>query len=54
MAGWHHQCNGCELGQTPGEKSKGQGGQACCSSWGHKESDMTEQLNNNNIDRNAD
>ena len=24
-----------------------QGGLACCGSWGHKESDMTEQLNNN-------
>ena len=23
----------------------GQGGLACCNSWGHKESDMTEQLN---------
>ena len=23
----------------------GQGGLACCGSWGHKESDMTEQLN---------
>ena len=25
----------------------GQGGLACCSPWGHKESGMTEQLNNN-------
>ena len=23
----------------------GQGGLACCGSWGHKESNMTEQLN---------
>ena len=27
----------------------GQGSLACCSPWGCKESDMTEQLNNNNI-----
>ena len=45
MAGQHHWCN--ELGQTP-EDGEGQGGLVCCSSWGHKESDMTGQLNNNN------
>ena len=45
-AGWHHWCNGHELGQTSGE-GKGQGGLACCSLWGHKESDMTGWLNNN-------
>ena len=45
MAGWHHQC---KLGQTPGD-DEGQGGLACCSPWGHKESDMTGRLNNNNI-----
>jgi len=28
---------------------KGQGSLACCSSWGRKESDMTEQLNNSNM-----
>ena len=27
------------------DKNDGQGGLACCSSWGHKESDMTERLN---------
>ena len=31
--------------QTPGE-GEGQGSLVCCSSWGRKESDMTEQLNN--------
>ena len=41
MAGWHHQCNGRELGQTPGEDEE-QRGLACCSPWGHKESDKTE------------
>ena len=47
MVGWHHQFNGHELGQTPGD-SEGQGGLACCSPWGRKESDMTQRLNNNN------
>ena len=40
MVGWHHQCNGHELGQILGD-SEGQGGLACCSPWGHKESDTT-------------
>ena len=45
MVGWHHQLNGHEFKQAPGD-GKGQRSLACCSSWGHKESDMTEQLNN--------
>jgi len=45
MVGWHHQFNGHELGQTPGD-SEGQGGLACCSPWGSKESDVTWLLNN--------
>ena len=44
MAGWHHWLNGCEFEWTPGV-GDGQGGLACCNSWGHKESDMTERLN---------
>ena len=44
MVGWHHQLNGHEFEQTPGD-GKGQGSLACCSPWGHKEPDMTEQLN---------
>ena len=48
MAGWHHQLNGLELEQTPGDGG-GQGSLACCSPWGHKESDTTEQLNNKAI-----
>ena len=44
MVGWHHQLDGHEFGQTPGF-GDGWGGLACCSSWGHKESDMTERLN---------
>ena len=46
MVGWHHRLNGYEFEQTPGD-AEGQGSLACCSPWGHKESDMTEQLNNN-------
>ena len=44
MVGWHHRLNGCGFGWIP-EVGDGQGGLACCSSWGHKESDMTEWLN---------
>ena len=44
MVGWHHRLNGHEFGWTPGVGDV-QGGLAFCSSWGHKESDMTEQLN---------
>ena len=44
MAGWHHQLNGHESEWTPGD-GDGQGGLACCDSWGHKESDTTERLN---------
>ena len=47
MVGQHHQLNGDELEQTPGD-SEGQGKLACYSPWGCKESDMTQQLNNNN------
>ena len=44
MAGWHHQLDGCEFEWTPGD-GDGQGGLVCWNSWGHKESDTTEQLN---------
>ena len=44
MAGWHHWLNGCESEWTLGD-GDGQGGLACCNSWGRKESDTTEQLN---------
>ena len=44
MVGWHHQLNGLEFGQAL-VVDDGQGGLACCSSWGHKESDTIEQLN---------
>ena len=46
MVGWHHQLDGHEFEQAPGE-GEGQESLMCCSPWGHKESDMTELLNNN-------
>ena len=46
IIGWHHWHNGHDSAQTPGD-SEGQGSLACYSSWDHKESDMTEWLNNN-------
>ena len=45
MVGWHHRLDGHESEQALGV-GDGQGGLACCSPWGHKESDMTERLNN--------
>ena len=44
LVGWHHQLDGHGSGWTPGI-GDGQRGLACCSSWGRKESDMTEWLN---------
>ena len=44
MVGWHHRLNGCGFEQAPGD-GEGQQSLACCSPWGHKDSDMTEWLN---------
>ena len=44
MAGWHHWLDGREFEWTLGV-GDGQGGLGCYDSWGHKESDTTEQLN---------
>ena len=41
--GWHHQLNGHEFEQALGV-GDGQGGLACCSPWGYRESDMTELM----------
>ena len=46
MVGRHHRLNGHELEQTQGD-DEGRGSLACCSLWGCKESDTTEQLSNN-------
>ena len=45
---WHHRLDGHEFEQTP-RSSKGQGSLVCCSLWGCKQLDTTEQLNNNSI-----
>ena len=44
MVGCHHQLDGHEFEQAL-RVGHGQGSLACCSPWGRKESDMTEQLN---------
>ena len=44
MAAWHHQLNAREFAWTLGA-GNGQGGLACCDSWGRKELDMTEWMN---------
>ena len=44
IVGWHYRLNGREFEWALGV-SDGQGSQACCSPWGNKESDTTEQLN---------
>ena len=44
MVGWHHRLDGHEFEQVLGVDD-GQGNLVCCSSWGCKELDMTEQLN---------
>ena len=48
MVGWHRQVSGREFEQALGD-GEGQGSLACCSPWGLKESDTTEQLNNNRV-----
>ena len=44
MVGWPHRLNGQEFEKAPGVGDR-QGSLACCSPWGFKESDRTEQLN---------
>ena len=44
MVGWHHRLDGHEFDKL-WEVGDGQGSLACCSPWGHKELDTTEQLN---------
>ena len=44
MVGWHYRINGHEFEQALGVED-GQESLACCSPWGRKELDMTEQLN---------
>ena len=49
MVEWHHRLNRHEFEQTPGDGEE-QRNLACYSSWGHKVSDMTEQLNSSNME----
>ena len=44
MVGWHHQLDRREFEQALGV-GDGEGGLLCCSLWGSKELDMTEELN---------
>ena len=47
MVGWHHQLNGHEFEQAPGD-GEGHGSLAYCHPWSDKELDIIERLNNNN------
>ena len=47
IVGWHHRLDGHEFEQAP-RAGDGQGSLVCCSAWGCKELDTTEQLNDNN------
>ena len=47
MVGWHHQLDGHELKQAPGDGEGHHHLLACCSPWCHRESDRTGQLNSN-------
>ena len=49
MVGWHHRLNAHEFEQALGD-GEGVRRLVCCSPWGHKESDTTEQLSNNHQD----
>ena len=46
MLGWHHRLDGHDFEQALGV-GDGQGGLACCSPWGRKESNVTERVNDN-------
>ena len=46
IVGWYHSLNGHEFEQVLRD-GEGQGSLVCCSPWGGKELDMTEQMNNN-------
>ena len=45
MVGWYHQLDGYEFEQALGAGDGQESLECCCRPWGHKESDMTEQLN---------
>ena len=49
MVGWHHRLKGHEFEQAPGA-GEGEGGMVCCSPWGRKEPDTTDNNSNTIID----
>ena len=51
MVGWHCRFNGREFEPTLGDSER-QGSLACCTPWGRKESDTTQQLSNNYLKSN--
>ena len=51
MVGWHHRLDGHKFEQVPGV-GDGQGSLACCSPWGHKESEKTKQLKGTELSKN--
>ena len=53
LVGWHHRLNGYAFEQTPRD-GEGHGSLVCCSPWGHKESDTTEQLTEQQRQRSPD
>ena len=52
MVRWHHRLHGHKFEQAPGA-GDGQGGLACCSPWGCRESDTTQRLNSNQAEGTA-
>ena len=48
MVGWHHQLNGYEFEQAPGD-GEGQGSLACCNPWGRKELNTTTWVSPNRM-----
>ena len=51
MVGWHHQLNGREFEQTPGD-DEGQGSLTCCSPWGCRvRHDLAIKQQQQNIDQ---
>ena len=41
--------NSTDMSLSKLQETEGQGSLVCCSSWGHRESDTTERLNNNKV-----
>ena len=46
---WLDGTNSTDMSLSKLQETEGQGSLVCCSSWGHRESDTTERLNNNKV-----